>query len=83
MDTPEKLLERNKLAATLGDKLCQEVLTAIREQWISTAKSYIPTQNDPNGFGIHRAMGRVDAIDYLIALGKNAINYNEKKGTKK
>lgn len=77
-ETEQSLLERNKIAATLGDELTQQVLAGIREQWISTAKSYIPTQNDPSGFGIHRAMGRVDAIDYLIALGKKATQPTEK-----
>lgn len=79
-ETEEILLKRNRIAATLGDKLCLDVLNEIREQWINIAKSYIPTQNDPSGFGIHRAMGRVDAIDYLIALGKKAVKEQNKKG---
>lgn len=81
-ETEEKLLERNKIAATLGEKLTQEVLDAIREQWIVTAKSYVPTQNDPSGFGLHRAMGRIDAIDYLIALGRKAVK-DQNKGQSK
>lgn len=80
--TEETLLERNKIAATLGDTLTQDVLAEIREQWIAVAKSYVPTQNDPSGFGLHRAMGRVDAIDYLIALGKKAVQTENKRQSK-
>lgn len=80
--TEETLLERNKIAATLGETLTQEVLAEIREQWIAVAKSYVPTQNDPSGFGLHRAMGRVDTIDYLIALGKKAVQTENKRQSK-
>lgn len=79
MNEKEKQMQEwNKIAATLGDNLTQEVLNRIREDWIGIAKSYIPTQNDLSGFGLHRAMGRVDAIDYLIALGRKAITRKEK-----
>lgn len=85
--TPEEmLLTREKLAATLGTQECQEVLKARRESIIDRIKNSAPTQNDPNCFIIHYRAGELQAIDDLIALGKNATtpqNKGTQNGTKR
>lgn len=70
--TEESMLARNRLAASIGQDIVIEVLKGFREQFISQMKSVIPTANDINAFNLHRALGRVDAIDYILALAENA-----------
>lgn len=70
--TEESLLRKNRLAATIGQDLTIEVLKEFREQFLSQLKSIVPTQNDVNAFNLHRALGRVEAIDFLIAEAERA-----------
>jgi hypothetical protein len=35
-------------------------------------KSTIPTANDVNAYNLHRALGRLEAIDFLIAEAERA-----------
>ena len=70
--TEESMLARNRLAASLGQDRVIEVLKEFREQFVSQMKAIVPTQNDVNAFNLHRALGRVEAIDFLIAEGQRA-----------
>lgn len=76
----KSLLKRNRIAATLGDSLTQEILMEFRDRFYSEMKSYIPTANDQHAFGLHRAMGRVEAVEYLLAAGKKAVETQPTKG---
>lgn len=77
METEKHLLERNQIAASLGQSIVIEQLKKIREQFISQMKTAVPTQNDPNGLNLHRYLGRIEAIDYLIAQGEMASKPNQ------
>lgn len=74
MTTDEKiLLQRNRIAASLGQDIVLEQLKKIREQFISQMKTMVVTSNDPNGINLHRYLGRLEAIDFLISKGEDAI----------
>lgn len=83
MKTKEELLNwRNKIAGTLGSKQVQDVL----EEFLTTARAeltgWIITQNDPHAYNMHRMLGRVEMVEYLINQGKAAIKATETKGKK-
>lgn len=80
--TEESLLARNRLAATIGQDLTIEVLKEFRDKFVSQMKAVIPTQGDPYCLNLQRALGRVDALDYIIALAENAAKpqQSNKKG---
>lgn len=82
IDTEKKLLERDQIAASIGQDIVIEQLKKYRERFVSAMKAVLPTSNDPNGFNLHRALGRIEAIDFLIAEGTNSIitRTNNKKG---
>lgn len=76
----ESLNLRNKIAGTLGTQAVQEVL----EEFLVTARaellSCIPTEKDPHSYNVHRALGRVEMLQYLINQGKMANKATEPKG---
>lgn len=83
MKTKEELLNwRNKIAGTLGTKQVQDVL----EEFLTTARAeltgWIITQNDPHAYNMHRMLGRVEMLEYLINQGKAANKATETKGKK-
>lgn len=82
IETEEHLRERNMIAASLGQDIVLEQLKKIREQFISQMKTMVPTSNDPHGINLHRYLGRVEAIDYLIAKGEDAIKPSNNKKDK-
>lgn len=71
--TEESMLARNRLAASIGQDIVIEVLKEFREQFVSQMKTVVPSSNDPYCMNLQRALGRVDAIDYIIALAERAI----------
>ena len=73
IETEEHLRERNMIAASLGQDIVLEQLKKIREQFISQMKTMVPTSSDPNGINLHRYLGRLEAIDFLISKGEDAI----------
>ena len=80
MKTSEEILtERNKIAATLGTKEVQEVLENFLETARRDLKNCVPTTSDPNSYNVHRALGRVEEIEYLIMQGKMATKPIKKK----
>lgn len=76
METQEHLLERNQIAASIGQDIVIEQLKKYRERFIGQLKSAVPTQSDPNGINLHRYLGRIEAIDFLITEGERAIKPN-------
>lgn len=76
--TEQQLLNRNKIAATLGQDIVLEILKQYREQFISTLKTTLPSTSDPYALNTQRALGRVEAVDYLINLGEQSIKNNDK-----
>lgn len=70
--TEESMLARNRLAASIGQDIVIEVLKEFREQFVSSMKAIVPTNSDPYCLNMQRALGRVDAIDYILALAENA-----------
>lgn len=71
-ETQESMLARNRLAASIGQDIVLEVLKEFREQFVSQMKAIVPTNNDPYCMNLQRALGRVDALDYIIALAERA-----------
>jgi hypothetical protein len=72
IETEKSLLKSNRIAATIGQEQVLEILTQYREQFISQLKTLVPTSNDIMGLNFHRALGRIDALDFLITEGKRA-----------
>lgn len=79
IENEKHLLERNQVAATLGQEIVLEQLRKYREQFVSQLKSCVVSSNDLFGINMHRALGRVEAIDYLIMQGENATKSSNKK----
>lgn len=73
IETEKSLLKKNAIAASLGQELVLDILKQYREQFISQMKTITPTANDVYGINLHRALGRVDAIDFLINEGERAV----------
>lgn len=83
MKTSEELLNlRNKIAGTLGSKQVQDVL----EEFLTVARAELTgwriNQNDPHAYNMHRILGRIEMLEYLINQGKAAIKATEKKEKK-
>ena len=72
IDNEKALLERNRLAASVGQEIVMEVLKGFREQFVSQMKAIVPTNSDPYCLNLQRALGRVEAIDYILALAERA-----------
>lgn len=70
--TEESMLSRNRLAASIGQDIVIEVLKEFREQFVSQMKAIVPNQSDLFCLNLQRALGRVDALDYIIALAERA-----------
>ena len=68
----EKLNDRNKLAATLGTNDCQEILQAELARARAEMLAYNIGTNDPHAYNLHRYLGRVEMLEFLIAKGKKA-----------
>lgn len=81
-ETEQHLLNRNQIAATLGQDIVLEQLRKYREQFISNLKTCVASSNDPYGINMHRALGRVEALDYLILQGESAIKPQSNKKDK-
>lgn len=73
-ETEEMLLKRDKIAATLGDELMQQILAEKRESVISYIKAMAASDNAH----LHYAVGKLAVIDELIYDGKNAKKPNTK-----
>lgn len=82
IETEEHLRERNMIAASLGQDIVLEQLRKIREQFISQMKTMVPTSNDVYGINLHRYLGRLEAIDFLISKGQDAIKPQSNKKDK-
>ena len=82
MESQQHLQERNQIAATLGQEIVLEQLRKFREQFISQMKTMVPTASDPHGINLHRYLGRIEAIDYLINQGEQAIKPQSNKKDK-
>ncbi|MBO7715677.1 MAG: hypothetical protein J6S85_19095 [Methanobrevibacter sp.] len=78
MESQQHLQERNQIAASLGQDIVLDILTKYREQFISQLKTIIPTANDVLGLNFHRALGRIDALDFLISEGRRATKRDNK-----
>lgn len=72
IETEKSLLKSNRIAATLGQEQVMEILTLYREQFISQMKTLVPTANDIMGLNFHRALGRIDALDFLLSEARRA-----------
>jgi hypothetical protein len=83
MKTPEEILNlRNKIAGTLGTQPVQDVLN----EFLATARAELlsctPSEKDPHSYNVHRALGRVEMLQYLINQGKSANKATETKEKK-
>lgn len=77
--TEESMLARNRLAASVGQDIVLEVLKEFREQFVSQMKIVVPSASDPYCMNLQRALGRVDALDYIIALAERAVKPQSNK----
>ena len=79
----EQLNWRNKIAGTLGTQEVREVLNEYLETARRELSGTIPTDKDPAAYNVHRALGRVEMLEFLIAQGKIATKPTETKGSEK
>lgn len=83
MKSPEEILNwRNKIAGTLGTRQVQEVLQEFLESARAELSGWVITPNDPHAYNMHRILGRIDMLEYLINQGKAANKATENKGKK-
>ena len=83
IETEKSLLAKNRLAASIGQDIVLEVLKEFREQFVSQMKTIVPNNNDPYCLNMQRALGRVEAADYIIALAERAVKpQSNNKGAK-
>ena len=82
IETEKHLIERNMLAASIGQDIVLEQLRKFREQFVSQMKTATPTTNDPHGINLHRYLGRIEALDYIILQGEMAAKPQSNKGEK-
>lgn len=80
MKSSEEILNlRNKIAGTLGTKQVQDVL----EEFLTAARAELTswriTQSDPHAYNMHRILGRIEMLEYLINQGKAANKATEKR----
>ena len=80
MKSPEEILNRrNKIAGTLGTKEVQEVLQEFLDSARAEMTGWVITPNDPHAYNLHRILGRIDMLEYLINQGKTANKATERK----
>jgi hypothetical protein len=72
IESEEHLRERNEIAASIGQTIVIDMLKKYRERFISQMKTAIPTNSDPYGINLHRYLGRIEAIDFLVSEGERA-----------
>lgn len=69
---------RNKIAGTLGtaevQAVLQEFLTAERAKLIA----WTPSDKDPNAYCMHRYVGRIEMLEFLINQGKSVTEKESK-----
>lgn len=82
IETEKHLIERNMLAASIGQDIVLEQLRKFREQFVSQMKTATPTANDPYGINLHRYLGRIEALDYIILQGEMAAKPQSNKKDK-
>ena len=70
--TEESLLARNRLAAAFSNELTIEVLKEFRERFVSQMKTATPASSDPYGINLHRYLGRIEAVDFIISEAEKA-----------
>ena len=84
MKTSEELLTlRNKIAGTLGTQHVQDVLQEFLTVARAELTSWRISQSDPHAYSMHRILGRIEMLEYLINQGKAANKATEKKGQSK
>jgi hypothetical protein len=79
MKSQEEMLNwRNKIAGTLGtpevQAVLQEFLTAERAKLIA----WTPSDKDPNAYCMHRYVGRIEMLEFLINQGKSVTEKESK-----
>lgn len=79
MKSQEEMLNwRNKIAGTLGtpevQAVLQEFLTAERAKLIA----WTPSEKDPNAYCMHRYVGRIEMLEFLINQGKSVTEKESK-----
>ena len=79
MKSQEEMLNwRNKIAGTLGtpevQAVLQEFLTAERAKLIA----WTPSDKDPNAYCMHRYVGRIELLEFLINQGKSVTEKESK-----
>jgi hypothetical protein len=79
MKSQEEMLSwRNKIAGTLGtpevQAVLQEFLTAERAKLIA----WTPSDKDPNAYCMHRYVGRIEMLEFLINQGKSVTEKESK-----
>lgn len=72
IETEEHLRERNEIAASIGQQIVIDVLKKYRERFVGQMKAAVPTSSDPYGINLHRYLGRIEAIDFLITEAERA-----------
>lgn len=82
IETEKHLVGRNMLAASIGQDIVLEQLRKFREQFVSQMKTATPTANDPYGINLHRYLGRIEALDYIILQGEMAAKPQSNKKDK-
>ena len=83
MTSPEENLNwRNKIAATLGNQQVQAVLEEFLESAHAELTGWVITPNDPHAYNVHRILGRIEMLEFLINQGKAAIKAPDKKEQK-
>lgn len=80
MKSPEEQLNwRNKIAGTLGTQQVQEVLEEFLSAERAKLTAWTPSEKDPNAFCIHRYVGRIEMLEFLINQGKSVNKPTESK----
>lgn len=79
MKSQEEMLNwRNKIAGTLGtpevQAVLQEFLAAERAKLIA----WTPSDKDPNAYCMHRYVGRIEMLEFLINQGKSVTEKESK-----
>ena len=83
MKSQEEILNlRHKIAATLGTKPVQDVLEEFLADNRAQLSAWVITPNDPHAYNMHRQLGRIEMLEFLINQGKAAIKATETKGKK-
>lgn len=78
IESEEHLRERNEIAASIGQQIVIDVLKKYRERFVGQMKAIVPTSNDVLCLNMQRALGRVEALDFLISEANRAIQGDKK-----